>query len=146
MLCLLLFTKINIFVFASAIWTAFFAVPYLALSPVSSFDFERRWGIPGMESSVMILWLAGFVFQACSLPSPVHCTSADCTVSQVAVVFGAFERYVFSIISKALYYCTQYINLNSHFHLLYRALFFFTSTGAVLTAVRKPNIILDGCV
>lgn len=110
MLCLLLFTKINIFVFASAIWTAFFAVPYLALSPVSSFDFERRWGIPGMESSVMILWLAGFVFQACSLPSPVHCTSADCTVSQVAVVFGAFEWYVFSIISKALYYCTQYIN------------------------------------
>lgn len=90
-LCLLLFTKINVFVFASAIWTAFFAVPYLALSPVSSYALERRYVIPGVESIIMILWFAGFVAQACSLPFPGKCTAAVCRLSQAAVVFGAFE-------------------------------------------------------
>lgn len=64
------------------------------MSPLSSYDIERRYSIPAMEGIVTILWFAAFVAQASSLPSPEQCTSSECSSSQAAVVFGAFEWYV----------------------------------------------------
>lgn len=47
--------------------------------------------MPGVEIVTMLMWLAGFIAMAASLPSPGQCMNGPCHAMQATVVLGAVE-------------------------------------------------------
>ncbi|EAW14679.1 MARVEL domain-containing protein [Aspergillus clavatus NRRL 1] len=85
---------INFMLFNSA-WTAFIAVPYLALAPVFFPRLAHRFVIPAVEAVTMIFWFSGFVALGVWLPPSEACHWGRCRALQAATVFGAFEWALF---------------------------------------------------
>lgn len=71
-------------------WTAFVAVPYLAISPIWFPRLAHHYVIPAVEVITMIFWFAGFIAMGAMLPRP-RCHGSACSSLQAATVFGAFE-------------------------------------------------------
>jgi hypothetical protein len=72
-------------------WTAFVAVPYLALSPIFFPRLAHHFVIPAVEVITMIFWFAGFIAMGAQLPPPRYCHYHVCSSLQAATVFAAFE-------------------------------------------------------
>lgn len=72
-------------------WTAFVAVPYLAISPIWFPRLAHHYAIPAVEVITMIFWFAGFIAMGATLPPPKWCHGSVCSSLQAATVFGAFE-------------------------------------------------------
>ena len=81
--------------FAVSIWSAFFATPYLSLAPVRFDHAAKHIVIPAVETLTTLLWLAAFIALATKLLPADQCNFAGCNASQVAVLFGSFELYVY---------------------------------------------------
>ncbi|CAG8907291.1 unnamed protein product [Penicillium egyptiacum] len=72
-------------------WTAFVAVPYLAITPIWFPRLAHHYVIPAVEVITMIFWFAGFIAMGAMLPPPRWCHGSACSSLQAATVFGAFE-------------------------------------------------------
>jgi hypothetical protein len=81
---------VNFLVFLGC-WTAFVAVPYLAISPIWFPRLAHRYVIPAVEVITMIFWFAGFIALGAMLPPPRGCHGSVCSSLQAATVFGALE-------------------------------------------------------
>ncbi|KAJ5145681.1 uncharacterized protein N7515_000245 [Penicillium bovifimosum] len=80
-------------------WTAFVAVPYLALAPIWFPRLAHRYVVPAVEVITMIFWFAGFIAMGALLPRPRLCHSSVCSSLQAATVFGAIEWVLFAVTS-----------------------------------------------
>ena len=89
-------STINFFLFCS-IWTLL-ALAYLILAPDRFPDAAHKFGILFAEFVTMIFWFAGFIAMAV-LWTDIGCGShsGPCGAGTAAIVFGAFEWYVFPL-------------------------------------------------
>ncbi|KAG0158005.1 MARVEL-like domain [Penicillium digitatum] len=78
-------------------WTAFVAVPYLAIAPLWFPRLTHHYVIPAVEVITMIFWFAGFIAMGAMLPPPRWCHGSACSSLQAATVFGAFEWVLFAV-------------------------------------------------
>ncbi|KAJ5319380.1 uncharacterized protein N7506_012084 [Penicillium brevicompactum] len=85
------------FVLFLGCWTAFVAVPYLALSPIFFPRLAHHLVIPAVEVITMIFWFAGFIAIGAQLPPPRYCHTSACSSLQAATIFGAFEWAMFAV-------------------------------------------------
>lgn len=83
----------NFLIFVS-VWTAFLAVPYLALSPRLYPRAAHKFAILAVEAVTMLFWFAAFIAAAVFVSRLRLCKGSACGALKAAVVFGAFEWYV----------------------------------------------------
>jgi hypothetical protein len=93
-LCTLFFTILTLYTFAVAIWTFTLAAPYLALAPVCSPQFERRFVMPTVELVSSSLWLIVLVAQAHALSSTVKYAPNGTYPTYATITLATIEWYV----------------------------------------------------
>ncbi|TVY85597.1 hypothetical protein LAWI1_G008674, partial [Lachnellula willkommii] len=91
-------SQANFLLFCS-IWTILI-LAYLVLAPVRFPRAAHKYGILAAEAVTMIFWFAGFIALAVLL-GDLGCGShwGVCRAAEAAVVFGAFEWWVFCFLS-----------------------------------------------